>query len=147
MDKTDDGTPVVRETEAEIKELLGLFDAPAFARRGSDLEYALRRLGERLEAHRAEMLDMVRLRLKQWAAAATGPGDVAGAFSRPVAPLFEAAGAGPPVWSAVPAPPRRRKAAARDLAASVARFNLRWTTHLDRLTLDALNRQIDHYNR
>jgi len=133
--------------EAELNELLGLFDMPAFARRGADLEYALRRLHARLARDRAGMLDMVRLRLRQWAAAATGPGDWPGVFRGPVDALYALAGASPPEWAARPATDRRRRAAARDLAASVGRFNRRWADRLDTLPLDGLNRQVEHYNR
>jgi len=146
MDETDDATPVVSSDEHDLNQLLGLFDAPAFARRGHDLEYALKRLHLRLARERAGMLDMVRLRLRQWAAVATGPDDWAGVFAAPVAPLYEAAGAGPPAWAAAPASARRRGAAARDLAASLARFNRRWADFLGAMTLDSINRQIDLYN-
>ena len=93
------------------------------------------------------MLDMVRLRLRQWAGVATGPDDWAGAFAAPIAPLWPLCGAEPPAWAAQPAPPRRRRAVARDLVASVARFNRRWAAFLDGLNLEPVNRQIDQYNR
>src|SRR5271165_7172018 len=115
MDETDDATPVVSGDEADLNELLGLFDAPAFARRGNDLEYALKRLHSRLGRERSGMLDMVRLRLRQWASVATGPDDWAGVFAATVAPLYAASGAEPPAWAPAPAPSRRRRAVSRDL--------------------------------
>ena len=51
MDEADESNPLV-STESEIKELLCLFDAPAFARRGTDLEYALGRLHARCRRQR-----------------------------------------------------------------------------------------------
>lgn len=149
MDSHDDAstTPVVRETEAEINQLIGMFDAPAFVRRGHDLEYALARIDQKLRRHRDGMLDMVRLRLKQWSAAATGPLDIAGAFLSPLTDLHAAGPFPPTPWATDPAPARRRRALARDLAASVARFNTRWSEFLAKLSVDHVNTQIEHYNR
>jgi hypothetical protein len=90
---------------------------------------------------------MVRLRLRQWASVATGPDDWRDVFAGPVAPLYELAGAEPPEWTDCPAPDRRRRAVARDLAASVARFNRRWSQALDAMKLDSLNTKIEQYNR
>jgi hypothetical protein len=146
-DGADEATPLASDTEAEIKQMIGLFDAPSFVRRGHDLEYALGRLRQRLGQERDAMLDMVRVRLRQWASVATGPEDWSDTFTAPVAPLWDHASPGPASWADEPAPPRRRFAVARDLVASVARFNRRWTEFLDRLTLENVNRQIDLYNR
>jgi hypothetical protein len=148
MDETDEATPVVSNDETDLNQLLGLFDAPAFARRGLDLEYALEGLHGRLIRERSGMLDMVRVRLRQWASVATGPDDWAGVFTAPVAPgLYTASGAEPPAWATAPAPPRRRRAVARDLVASLARFNRRWLHFLDAMKLDSVNRQVEQYNR
>jgi hypothetical protein len=147
MDETDEQTPVVMGDEFELNQILGLFDVPAFARRGHELEYALDRLDRRLGRERAGLLDMVKLRLRQWAAVATGPDDWRGAFAAPVASLYALAAAEAPAWADRPAHDRRRRAAARDLAASVARFNRRWLDVLDGLRLDAVNSQVEQYNR
>jgi hypothetical protein len=146
MDEADESNPLV-STETEIKELLGLFDAPAFARRGVDLEYALERLHARCRGRRGELIEMVQLRLRQWAGVATSSDDVRGTFAAPVAPLWGLCAAPPPVWAFVPAPPRRRRAVARDLVASVTRFNRRWSAFLDELNLALVNGMIDQYNR
>lgn len=142
-----DETPLVTSDEAELRQVLGMFDVPAFARRGCELEYALDRLHARLARERVGMLDMVQVRLRQWAAVATGPDDWQGVFTAPVAPLYPLAGAEGPAWAAGPTPERRRLAVARDLIASVTRFNRRWLLLLDTLKLDTVNRQIDLYNR
>jgi GNAT superfamily N-acetyltransferase len=147
MDETDEATPAVSDGDVDLNQLLGLFDVPAFARRGRDLEYALSRLHLRLDRERAGMLDMVRVRLKQWAAVAIGPDDWGDAFAAPVAPLYALAAAEPPVWAAHAAPPRRRRGVARDLVASIARFNRRWRHVIEGLKLDKVNQQIDDYNR
>lgn len=135
------------ETDPEARQLLGLFDAPAFARRGQDLEHTLTRLHARCGRERGAMLEMVQVRLRQWAAVATGPDDWPSAFAGPIHPLWPLAGAGPPTWAARPAPERRRRSVARDLVASLERFNRRWARFLNALDLDPINRQIEHYNR
>jgi hypothetical protein len=134
--------------ETEIRQMLGLFDAPSFARRGQDLESSLARLHGRCERMRAGMLEMVHLRLRQWASAATGPDDWSDTFAEPVAPLWDLSGASePPRWALRPAPNRRRRALARDLSASVGRFNRRWARFVGGLDLGPVNRRIEGYNR
>ncbi len=148
MDETEI-TPLVRSNEEPgVYELLGMFDVPAFARRGVELESALKRLHLRLERERAQLLEMVRLRLRQWATVATGPDDGSDLFKTSIAPLYQAVPlAEAPVWAASPAPARRRRAVARDLVASIVRFNHRWLLFLRPMRLDSVNRQIDQYNR
>jgi hypothetical protein len=147
MDERDDeGTPL-GGIDAEIKELLGLFDVPAFARRGQDLEYSLARLRLRCRRVRNGLLDMVRLRLRQWASAANGPGVDSLVFASSIAELWPLAEAEAPKWAARSAPPRKLRGIARDLIASVERFDRRWLEHLDGINLDPINRQVDDYNR
>ena len=146
MDEADDLNPL-GGVEAEIKELLGLFDVPAFARRGQDVEHARFRLGHRAEAVRRGMLDMLHLRLRQWAAAATGPVTAGAIFVEPIDPLWPLSRAPAPKWAAYPESPRRLRAIGRDLIRSVERFNRRWAAHLDGLDLGPINDQIDRYNR
>ena len=145
-DEADESVPVP-SVEAEIKELLGLFDVPAFARRGQDLEYALARLHARCRRARDERLDMVRVRLRQWAGAVTGPEAWAEVFTAPIDALWPLGGAEPPAWADRLAPPRRLRSIARDLVASLIRFNHRWIGFLDALNLGSINRAIDQYNR
>ena len=147
MDERNDEETFLGGVDAEIKELLGLFDVPAFARRGQDVEYALARLRSRSGRLRAAMLDMVRLRLRQWASAASGPEAEAAVFRSSIAPLWPLAEAEPPRWAARSVRTWRLRAIARDLIASVERFNRRWTDHVDGLDLAPINRQVDDYNR
>jgi hypothetical protein len=147
VEEDDGATPLVSDAELEINQILGLFDVPAFARRGSDLEFALKRLRQRIARERAALLDMVHVRLRQWAGAATSPDDWADAFAGPIVALWQLSGADRPVWAEHPTLPRRRRALARDLTASVVRFNRRWLEFLERLTLESINRYIDDYNR
>ncbi|WP_435009069.1 hypothetical protein P12x_000319 [Tundrisphaera lichenicola] len=146
MEESDEETSL-GGIDAEIKELLGLFDVPAFARRGQDLEYALARLRVHAGRRRDEMLDMVRLRLRQWSAAAHGPEADLAVFQGSIATLWGLAGAEPPKWGTRPASRRGLRTIARDLVASVERFNRRWADYLDRIDLGPINQQVDHYNR
>ncbi|GAC1463050.1 MAG: hypothetical protein NVSMB9_00010 [Isosphaeraceae bacterium] len=147
MNQTDESLPLTTSDQSDLNEMLSLFDSPAFVRRGQDVEYARRRLHQQLSRDRLEMLDMVRVRLRQWSAVATGLDDWEGIFIRPLDQLLVSAGAEPPVWAARPGTPRRRLAVARDLVASAERFNRRWLQTLDGLNLDVVNRRIDLYNR
>ena len=142
----DEGESPLVHTDAEMRELLGLFEVPAFARRGFDLEYALKRLHERLARDRSLMLDMVRLRLKQWASVTCGTLDYA-PFAGPIENLYQAIEAEPPRWAAKPGTARARMRIGQDLVASLDRFHRRWQKHLADLDLTALNRLIDRYNR
>jgi hypothetical protein len=138
----------VRSTEGEVKELMGLFDAPAFARRGRDMEWSLNRTLTTCKNQRLEMLEMLHCRLRMWANGVTGPDDWQLAFTVPIAFLWTDSEAPEPVWKAK-VPPSRKVAIslAKSLTQSVDRFNQRWTKWLSQLQLDTLNKQIDHYNK
>lgn len=133
--------------DPETRQLLGMFDLPAFARRGQELDSALSRLHVRCGRQRAERLDMVHLRLRQWAAAVEGPEAWRGVFAEPLDALWEQAGAPLAVWGRAIATARRRRAIGRDLIGSAERFNRRWDAFLSGIQLDAINTLVDHYNR
>ncbi|WP_165225029.1 hypothetical protein [Aquisphaera insulae] len=133
--------------EPELNQLLGLFDLPAFARRGQDMEFSVAQVHARCRSRREEYLEMVRMRLRQWAAVASGPDDWEANFAGPIAPLWALTLTPPPSWAARPGLPRQRRGAARDLAASIRRFNDRWRRLILSLNLEPANRVIDHYNR
>jgi hypothetical protein len=135
------------DIEADVKELLGLFDVPAFARRGQELEQSLLRLHARCRSARGSLLDMVRLRLRQWGSAVTGPAAWELVFVQSIEPLWGLAQAEPPRYSQSPATRSRQRAIAGDLISSVLRFNRRWMHFLERLNLDPTNQMIDEYNR
>jgi hypothetical protein len=144
----DESFPMIGgDVEAEIKEIMGLFDVPAFARRGVDLDDSLRRLQDRCRRARADRLDMVHLRLRQWARAASGPEAWSSVFAGPIEPLWPLSGAEAPRWAEAPASIRQQRSIARDLVAAVLRFNQRWSEFLDRLNLEPANLVIDQYNR
>lgn len=144
-DAGDEPAPIVA-SDPEVRELMGLFDVPAFARRGQDMDFALNGLHSRCRAARAGMLDMVHVRLRQWSRAAVGPDDWSDAFRAPVDRLWSLSLAEPPRWGASPAPTRQRRAVARDLVASVERFNDRWRRHVAKLDFAPINAMLDQYN-
>jgi hypothetical protein len=146
MEETDAEETLVG-TDAEFKQILGLFDVPAFARRGAEVEHTLTRLDERCRRERGAMLDMVRLRLRQWAAISSSPETAMEIFTRPIDDLWPLAEATPPSWADRPAPRRRLRAVAGDLIASIQRFNRRWDQFLDAINFDHINGLVDRYNR
>jgi len=135
------------DIETEVKELMGLFDLPAFARRGQDVEFSQRMLHERCRAMRGELLEMVRMRLRQWASSVTGPDDWSTIFTASIEPLWSLSSADAPRWAQSPASTRRQRAVARDLIAAVLRFNAHWARFLDQVDLEPVNGAIDRYNR
>lgn len=147
MEETDGSQMALNnDVETEVKELMGLFDLPAFARRGQDLEVVLGRLRQRCRQTRGEMLDMVHVRLRQWSRAVTGHHDWPGVFTSSIESLWPLAGAEPPAWANTSAPIRRRRIIAADLNLAVRRFNRRWIQFLEQLNVEPANTLISQYN-
>jgi hypothetical protein len=147
-DETDESLSTLSgDIETEIKEMMGLFDAPAFARRGLELDEMLRRVDARCRQARLERLDMVHVRLRQWTRVAAGPEDWSSVFTASIEPLWSLSEAEPPRWAVSPATRHRRLAVARDLIVAVERFNRRWTEFVESINLGPANGVIDHYNR
>jgi hypothetical protein len=148
VDETDETMPTMNsDIEADVKELMGLFDLPAFARRGQDVEASLGRLHNRCRTARGQMLEMVHLRLRQWSSSSAGIESWRGVFTSSIEPLRSQALADPPRWGMADAPLRRRQAIASDLKGAIVRFNRRWREFLDRLNLEPTNFAIEQYNR
>jgi hypothetical protein len=143
---TEDSAPIL-SVDPEIKALLGLFDLPAFARRGQDLELSVNRLHARCRHHRETLLELVWMRLRQWSRVATGPDEDSEIFASPIDGLWLLSRSDVPTWATRPAGIRQRRTVARDLIASVQRFNLRWRLFLESLNIDPTNKVIDQYNR
>jgi hypothetical protein len=147
-DETDESMSILSgDIETEIKEMMGLFDAPAFARRGLELDEMLRRVDARCRQARIERLDMVHVRLRQRTGVATGPEDWSSVCTATIVPLWPLCEAEPPRWAASSSPRHRQLTVARELIAAVERFNRRWTGFLESLNLGPANGVIDHYNR
>jgi hypothetical protein len=148
VDDSQEPVPAsIGDVETEVKELLGLFDLPAFARRGQDVELTVRRMHARCRAARFQLLDMVHMRLRQWCGAAAGPDDWPAIFASSIEPLWALSEAAPAQWAGTAAPLFRRRAIGSDLVAAVTRFNRRWLKSLDCMNLDPANQVIDQYNR
>lgn len=137
--------------DPETRELLGLFDVPAFARRGTEIEHLRRSLRARLERERSAMLDMARLRLKEWSRVADLPNappfDDRPRTREAIESAFAAVGLPSPAWAERPASPRVRRRVAKDLIAAFERFNRRWTAFVRALDTSGVNRSIDQYNQ
>jgi hypothetical protein len=133
-------------TDRETREILGLFDAPAFARRGRDVEFALAGLRGICVRERIARLEMISLRLRQWCSIAD-PGGWIGVLEQPIDDIWHLALDGDPPYADSSALPSRRLRVARDLIHSVERFNRLWLQFLEGLNLDPLNQLIEQYNR
>jgi hypothetical protein len=146
MDETDEIPPIELCTDVEVRELLGLFDVPAFARRGQDMRYTLERLALNCRRQREAMLEWVRLRLRQWAGTVPGFAAWPACFAEPIDELAALVGARDLRWSSQPTSLRRQRAAAKALVASLERFNRRWTKFVAELDLSYINTIIEQYN-
>ena len=111
------------------------------------MEHVLDRIHARCRAQRQDMLEMVRLRLRQWSRVADGPHSWSEVFAAPIQPLWELTHLELPRWADRQAPPRQRKTVGRDLIASIERFNHRWRRFLESLNLGPANQVIDQYNK
>ena len=104
--------------------MMGLFDLPGLrAARARTSKITQERLHERCRAMRGDLLEMVRMRLRQWSGSVTGPDAWRRIFTASIEPLWGLSDAEAPRWAASAAPSRRQIAIARDLIAAVLRFN------------------------
>lgn len=149
-----DEVPIAGHEENWLfKKFLIQYDAPAFARRARDVEHALTALLDRCRSKRAEMLDIVALRLATLSALVGGDWstlrplvaddaqlsllrDMARELKRELRLPIEPTGSRGH-W----------RRALEELCDSLQRFNRRWLEHLERLDLSALNELRDKYNR
>ena len=149
-DETDDSLSTLSgDIETEIKEMMGLFDAPAFAQP---------RAGARGDAPAASMSDAARhgpiARHGSGPAPTVGPRRRSGpddwtyVFTAAIEPLWPLCEAEPPQWAPSPALDHRRsRSAPATSIAAVVRFNRRWTAFVESMNLGPANTVIDHYNR
>jgi hypothetical protein len=148
-----DNSPTARGYEdRQFKEVIGLYDAPAFMRRARQVQEAVDRLIGRCRRQRDEWLKMVRIRLGVL-------GGLAGDWSR-LGPLL----CGPDQVSAlrdlheclrpelrapVEATSSRHalRRALRELCDSIERFNRRWRAFVQTVDLTHVNEVREGYNR
>ena len=144
-----EATEMASVTDPEMRQLLGLFDVPAYARRGQDLENRISSVRAHCRRQRSLMLEPAQMRTRQWARLATGPDDGLDCFAQSPGPLWtQWLGDQDPLrWARVAASTWWRKGVARDLVASLDRFNHKWIHFLSHVDLTHLNQAIDLYNR
>jgi hypothetical protein len=126
-----------------MMQLVGQYDAPAYIRRARAVEHAHEQILERCQRQRREWLAGVRLHLK-WLSRAIGDADLDSASIDAIRQLRrECEFTGRETQKSG----RGIATALRQLRASVARFNRRWATFVDRLDLAEINRLREGYNR
>ena len=133
---------------ADVKQLLGLFDTPAYLRRAQRVEEGTRRLFEQCARRRREWLENVARRMRQWNSVRLGlaPNALATECSQQIESLnavLQTTGELAPEWAQLARP----AAVWKELSRSVARFNSRWNRYVDELDLTGVNELIDGYNR
>lgn len=131
--------------------LLGLFDVPAYARRGMRVEQGRETIRQHCAGKRRGMLRWVEWRLRELRGAAPDrrrlvPLLAEASELEKLADLWEQFGSRP-LRYAQPVSLRRCRRMLRDTCLSIERFNTRWRAFLVELDLTALNREIEAYNR
>jgi hypothetical protein len=140
------------EHDRFFDQVVSQYDAPAYVRRGRQVQEAFNDLVEKCQAQRAQWLAMTKLRLGQLAA-------LAGDLAR-LTPLLEdaeqvevlrnlLAELRPQLRVAVePARSQRHlRLALHDLCDSIERFNRRWLDYLAKVDLRLVNELREGYNR
>lgn len=133
-----------------MRQIVGMYDAPAFIRRALRVEQAFRELTQRCQLQRNEWLDAVRRRLRAWTTLSSRDPGVDKSLSeeqRIGLRQLQAAIADPHQPLGAWARPGRFRQVWSDLWESVDRFNLRWDRYVDRIDLAPINRLVDGYNR
>lgn len=147
MEESSESEIVTTERrDPEIGALAGLFDAPAFARRGNELAFVSEGFEAKLIQMRSELLSMVHVRSRQWVNAA-GPESWRLVLDEPLDQLAATLGIELAGASTSPVGPAALARIARELRASVERFNMRWTQYAKDVDTSPLNRLIERYNR
>lgn len=130
---------------------LGMYDAPAFVRRGRDVEGAWRVLMEECRRRRDALLDMVKLRLATLFALAGDPAALRGVLAAEDVSLVESLhrDLAPRLRIPPAARPTARvlHRALAELCGSIERFNRHWHKEVNEIDLQAINEIRDGYNR
>lgn len=121
------------------RQMLGLFDAPAFVRRAVRMQAEIDKLYRRCERQREDWLDAVRLRLRAWRCCR--PDDWRQPF---LEPLLKAVSCEQWEHRGKPATSHRTWS---ELYHSVLRFNTRWSKFISIIDLGPVNDLIDGYHR
>ena len=142
-----DAAEMASGTDSEIRQLLGIFDTPAYARRGQELEHRINGLQSHCRRQRSMLLEPSHMRLRQWAKVALGFEDHIDFFDESLMDVWNACEAPPPRWATTRGSWWARRGTARDLVNSLQRFNERWSRFLIHVDLKPLNHTIDQYNK
>lgn len=150
-DEADDNATGVQENfSREIQTLLGLFDTPAYVKRGLTMQAAIARFEGQCQSRRNEWLEGVRMRLRSWNAASDFKpafvGSLGARIVERIRQMNEQLLADEPATSSW-AKPTSAAAAWKDLLESVERFNQRWSKFAEANDASQVNRLIDGYNR
>lgn len=134
--------------ERAKREIAGMFDAPAYVRRALRMQEAVELVRKKCRQQRAEWLEGVALRLRQWLAVVRDdPEAWQAATPAAVRVIDELASLGLMEDAALRARAQARpKEALRNLGESVERFNRRWRRYTENLDTHAANQAIDGYN-
>jgi hypothetical protein len=149
-----DEVPIVGQDENWLfKKFLGQYDAPAYLRRARQVEDAFAALLDACRAKRAELLELVAVRLGTLRALVAGDWRALASLladDTQVSVLEQLAAELKPQLRVPVEPtssPRRLRLALHELCESLNRFNRRWLDYLDRLDLSSINELRDKYNR
>jgi hypothetical protein len=126
-----------------MMQLVGQYDAPAYIRRARAVEHAYEQILERCRRQRREWLAGVRLHLK-WLSRALDDAELEFTSLDVIDELRRECGV---TERETMKSGRGKCTALRQLRASVARFNRRWATFVDRFDLAEVNRLREDYNR
>jgi hypothetical protein len=136
----------------ELREVMSLFDAPAYVRRARAVEGVYEQLLQRCRRQRDEWLAMVRIRLGQFVALSGGPDGLPSWLADEteqnlIISLHNELRPSLRVALSPSRSPRALRLAATALQTSIERFNERWRAFLTRLDLQPINAMRDGYNR
>ena len=137
----------VGEVEAEIKEMMGLFDAPSFRGEARNWKTRCAAWPNVADGHAANDSTWFMSACDSGPAPRPAPGTGRGSSPTSIESLWPLSEAEPPQWAESPTSLRKQFGIARDLIAAVRRFNDRWVQFLDGMKLEAANAVIDQYNR
>jgi hypothetical protein len=147
-----DPSPVSKDDDRLLKQLMGYFDVPAYVRRARRVDEALEELLVFCRAKRSEWLAIVRIRLGILLALA-GDWSALRPFvvdDRQSEILAEMHGEFRPLLRAqvkTTNSPRLLRRALGELCLSLEKFNRRWQEFLGEIDLSAVNDARDGYNR
>jgi hypothetical protein len=139
------------DLDPTTRQLLGLFDVPAYVRRALRVEEAIRSLQTKVRNQRADFMIPIRQAHGRWCQAALRYPQASRLLSptarETIHQLPRHWADDPPIRIIPLLWPVRPKRVLSELIATIPRFNDRWSTWLGAVDLDAVNQLIGAYNR